>query len=133
MRVVLGFLLAPLVGAITFAGGATLYDHSYADHVQRTNIFTAIAPLMIGGYPVALALGLPAYFLLRNRVKARLITATLVGGLIAGLPWLILCTLLIINSSGPPGWAELMYETTIPAFGCGCVSGSVFWLIAHRG
>ena len=133
MLLFLGFILAPLAGALTFAGGAALYDHIYAVPFQRVNIFTVIAPLMIGGYPVTIVLGVPAYFLLRNRVKDRLVTTTLVGGTIACLPWLVICTLLNFYSSGPSGWAELMYETTIPAFGCGCVSGSVFWLIAHKG
>lgn len=64
MRVVFGFLIAPIAGSLTFAGTAALSDHLYAVPFQRVNIFTLIAPLMIGGYPIDMLLGVPSYLLL---------------------------------------------------------------------
>ena len=133
IRVVFAFLIAPVAGALTFAGASALSDHIYVVPFQRISIFTFTVPLIIGGYPPAVLLGVPAYFLLRNRVKVRLATIMFVGGLIAGIPWFIISTLMILSSTRLSEWAAVNYETTIPAFGCGCVSGFVFWLTVGRG
>ncbi len=57
--------------------------------------------VIFGGYPATVLLGAPAYFMLRQRLRPRLITVTLAGGLIAGAPW---PALMLLSSNPDDAW-----------------------------
>jgi len=44
---------------------------------------------LVGGYPAALVLGLPAFFTLRSGWGQKCIHVTVAGGIIAAAPWLL--------------------------------------------
>jgi hypothetical protein len=88
-----------------------------------------------------LVLGLPAIIVLRNRVKPRLRSALIFGGMIASLPWLVL-GLLPGAEQASLGGAETVIDGQLTWFGfwqvlkfagllflLGVVGGAIFWLI----
>jgi hypothetical protein len=77
-RVGLAFVLAPLAAAIAFSliEDGPLWDVA-----------------LIGAYGPAIVLGVPVYFLLRNRIRMRLVASVIFGGVIAALPWFVLTLL----------------------------------------
>src|SRR5438105_5032475 len=79
-RVVLGFLVAPLIPALLFA--------------HLTDDFALFWSVLLGTYGPALAAGVPAYFFLQNQLRLRVAILMLAGGIIAVLPWL---TLMLLN------------------------------------
>ena len=84
-RVVLAFVLAPLVPAALVAA-TTLFDGS-----PNGGYLTWLALFAVfGAYPATVLFGLPAFFLLRRRLKPRLASVVLVGGLVAAAPWLLI-------------------------------------------
>ncbi|RYC32041.1 hypothetical protein D3273_09915 [Lichenibacterium minor] len=131
MRVFIAFLLAPAAGAALFTAGAAISDHVNAVPYDRGNIFTFVAPLMVGGYPPAIMLGVPAYFIFKKSRRSKLITSALVGSLVASLPWTFISTIVLIGSGRVSEALGVLWETAIPAFFCGCGAGIVFWLVAR--
>src|SRR5262245_36854526 len=95
-RVALGFLVAPLVPAALWALAGVWRGLSLAAYVP-----SVILIALYGAYPVAVLLGVPAYFLLRCQLRPRLITIALAGGLIAAAPWPVLKTL---SSNADQAW-----------------------------
>ena len=130
-RVLLGFLLAPLVPAIVFS-------------LLASGDLSAVSTAVIyGGYPPAIVLGVPAYLLLRNRLSPRVWLAMLAGGIIAALPWVALALLPPAASYAEVGpcvsvidgkrtWCELVESAKFAAivFALGALGGVVFWLCA---
>ncbi|HTO80976.1 MAG TPA: hypothetical protein VMQ73_02025 [Methylomirabilota bacterium] len=98
---------------------------------------------LYGGYPATMLLGIPAYFLLRPRLRPRLITIALCGGIIAAVPWLVV-GLLLPNPSyadidgcrtvvaGHTTWCGYWEDLKFIAFvfGLGTIGGVVFWICA---
>ena len=143
-RVALAFLLAPGAAALLMALAMPAYDGlpSWSERVWRTaEIFS-----VVGAYPTAVVFGIPAYFMLRRHLSARLIGCVIVGFAVAALPW----ALLVMAGSGASeasvngratvvnghttayGWlqnAEFVF--TIGLFGA--LGGFVFWAIAAAG
>jgi len=88
-RVAFGFVAAPLVPAALWMlpelwNGAPLA--SYGSFVMLVAIY--------GAYPATILLGVPAYFVLRRRMRPLLVSLLLAGGLIAAAPWPALMLLL---------------------------------------
>jgi hypothetical protein len=61
-RIVFGFLLAPLIPGILLALGACIHPDGYLD----SEIPFLISMSALLGYPVALALGVPLFFLMKR-------------------------------------------------------------------
>ena len=78
-RVVLGFVLAPLLAAGLFC----ILTGDIDFRLFKLAMF-------VGAYPATIVFGVPAYFLLRGRVRPRLVTLAAVGGVISIIPWLII-------------------------------------------
>ena len=98
---------------------------------------------MVGGYPAGLLLGVPAYLLLRLRLRPWLITAGVAGGVIAVAPWAALLPLLANPSDAWIGRCHTVVNghTTLcgyvedmkfmaMVFGLGMIGGIVFWVCA---
>ena len=115
-----GFLIGPLAGVavITAWFGTELGGGAGAF------VATAIGAAILG-YAQALIFGVPAYLILRRRLRPRLSYAALGGGLAASAPF----ALLTLATEG--GLAEVM-SVAGPPFVAGIASGAVFWLLAFR-
>lgn len=87
-RLALAFLVVPAVAAAAMAMLQPFYAGlpSYWDRVFRTTVIIAI----IGAYPAALVLGIPAYLLFSKRLRSTAFNCAWVGAAIAALPWLFL-------------------------------------------
>ncbi len=142
-RLILGFLIAPLVAALAIAIIQPAYDglDSYSDRIYRTTIAFAV----FGGYPWALLFGIPAYFALRNRARASVLNCALVGAVIASFPWFVLGLLFrpdyaesdsrvtVLNGSRTlAGWFEFGELIAFVAVS-GAFAGAVFWLVVAAG
>ena len=129
-RVLLAFAVAPLAAAILF----TLVEGDSMRMLGSTAI--------IGAYGPAIIFGVPAYFLLRNRVRMRLVASIIVGGLIAALPWFLLtlqpgpdqatlgdCVAVIDGKTTLCGFFQtLLWLGQIALYGA--FGGLVFWICA---
>ena len=96
-----------------------------------------------GAYPAALIFGVPAFLILRRRLKPRVINCVLVGGVVAAAPWL----LLVLFGSNPDyavvgthitvqhglktlwGWIDGL-KMVGWIFGLGLIGGLAFWTAA---
>jgi hypothetical protein len=87
-RLALAFIVAPGAAALVMAILQPLYAGlpDFWDRVFRTALINAV----VGGYPAALILGVPAYLLLRKRLRPTILNCAAVGAVIAALPWLLL-------------------------------------------
>lgn len=142
-RIVAAFLIVPGAAALLMAILMPAYD-GLADPVERIGR-TALGTAVVGAYPTALLLGVPAFFMLRRRFDPTLLNCSLTGAVVAGLPWFILSTLfqpdsasiggratVIDGSLTAYGWlTNLKFVGLIAAFGA--VGGALFWLIAAAG
>lgn len=101
---------------------------------------------VVGAYPTAVVLGLPAYLTLRRHFAAQPFACALAGFVVAALPW----TLLVLAGSGASqasidgratvidghttayGWLQnIEMLLTIGTFGA--IGGLVFWAVAAAG
>ena len=84
-RVALAFLLAPGAAALLMAIAMPMYAGlpSWVERVWRT----AQTLSVFGAYPITVAFGLPAYFMLRRHFAARPFACAIVGFVISALPW----------------------------------------------
>jgi hypothetical protein len=73
-RVLVGFLVAPLCGAVLVA-------FWYAAASTGWSLLLFLIAAAVGGYMVALILGLPAYLILRRLLRPRLIYVVLKAAL----------------------------------------------------
>ena len=132
LRLVLGFVLAPLVPAVVFA----THQRWARPDIDRFSDDVLIA--LVFGYPAVLLLGIPAYLALHRFLRPRLATCALVGGCVAALPWFALSIAILRQ---PPmsrscdaltfhSWCEHLGALTAPAeaFLLGAIGGVVFWL-----
>jgi hypothetical protein len=133
-RVVLGFLLAPLIASALAASAMAVLLAGTPPTLDR--IVVAWAVVFVGAlvyaYPTALMLGGPFYVLLHRRLRPRLIYCLLVGGSIAVVPVLAVA-IALARSRVTPADVFSLAGTFGSLFGLGSVGGLVFWLCAFRG
>jgi len=142
-RVTLAFIAAPSLAAFAIACLWTGYG-GLPDWWER--IYRSTFLYLLFGLPQALLFGVPAYLLLRNRVRATLLNCSLAGATIASLPWLALNLLVrgpdyafsgghITDQNGHKtlaGWLDLATGIGWLAL-AGLFGGLVFWLVAVAG
>lgn len=138
-RLALAFIVVPGAAALLMAILQPLYAglSSYWDRVFGTALVYAV----VGAYPAAIVLGVPAYLLVRNRLRPTIINCAMVGAIVASLPWLVLA---LISSPDYASYGDsVTYENgritvaglfhlfiemgQICIFGAG--AGVLFWLI----
>jgi hypothetical protein len=122
-HVLWAFLTAPMAGAAVLG--------MLSAWTPRGDPSLAILVAMGGaivGYPIAFALGIPAYFLLRRRVRPRLTYPVLVGAIIAAAPFAV-SDLAFGSASANP---SALFSVVGMAFLSGAVGGLAFWLIAIK-
>lgn len=139
-RVVLAFLLAPLIAAFLFACFQPLYAGlpSFPDRILRTTLLY----VLFGGYPATLVLGVPAFLILRERVRPSAWNCAATGAAVASFPWLLLGLVSnpehaysnghVTHQSGAKtwwGWVDLFTFVSETA-ALGALAGLVFWTIA---
>jgi hypothetical protein len=134
--VALGFFVAPLVPAALWALAGVWRGLSWAGYGH-----SVILMALYGAYPAAVLLGLPAYFIFRQRMRPRLISVVLAGGLIAAAPWPVV-ELLVSNPDqawvgecqtvldGKTTWCGYLEGMKFLAlvFGLGAIGGLAFWI-----
>lgn len=131
-RVALAFLLAPLAPPLTLTllllGSGLLFSKV----IDLGFVFAAFVIEL--GFTVAMTivLALPAYFVLRHRVRPRWWTAALLGASIAGLGYLawILGALRWPISPAAPGDLVGPLGASLALAPFGAVGGLAFWAIA---
>jgi hypothetical protein len=142
-RVALAFIAAPGVAALFMAMAFPAYEGlpTFLERVWRTAQVYGV----MGAYPAAIVLGLPAYFIVRRHVSAKPIGCMAVGFVVAALPWALL---VVIGAGGSAsidgqrtvidghttayGWLKnAEFILTIGLFGA--VGGLVFWAVAAAG
>lgn len=144
-RIIAAFLIAPLVAAFVLACYLPAYDG--LPHISDRIIRSTALYCFFGGYPTSLAFGVPAYLLLRRRVKPTWWACALAGGAVAAAPWLFLTLLppgaATFEQTGQHvtvqngvrtlwGWIEgLGFAGEIGALGL--IGGLCFWLVAVAG
>jgi hypothetical protein len=117
---------------------------NWSERVWRTAEIYGV----VGAYPTAVVIGIPAYFLLRRHFAARPLACALVGSVIAALPWALLVlagssaseasvngrATVISGHTTAYGWLQnAEFVLTIGVFGA--IGGLVFWAVAaaaHR-
>ncbi|MFN7619357.1 MAG: hypothetical protein ACK5RN_04410 [bacterium] len=87
-RLALAFIVVPGAAALAMAIQQPLYAGlpDFWDRVFRTALINAV----VGAYPAALVLGVPAYLLFKKRLRPTVLNCAAVGAVIAALPWLLL-------------------------------------------
>lgn len=142
-RVAFAFLVVPALAALSFAFAMPLYAGlpTTTDRVCRS----ALVYGLVGAYPAALLLGVPAYYMLRRHFEPRLISCALAGTVVTALPWLFLTLMsapgqasigdraTVINGSYTAyGW--LMNAQFVGEIGlAGAIGGALFWARAAAG
>lgn len=126
-RIGAAFLLAPLVGSFALALIQPAYDGlPYWDRVARTTYLYAL----LGAYPQTLVFGVPAFFILRPRVKPSALSCGVTGALVAIVPWLLL-NLMMGGLNTPTAGEELPIQEKQPTwFGLVGLLTSLGWLAA---
>ncbi|WP_300579222.1 hypothetical protein [Phenylobacterium sp.] len=136
-RLILAFLIAPLAPS-ALAATWTLFDGvDNGGYLQWLRLFALVA------YPTALVFGAPAYFLLRNRVKPRLVSVALMGGLVAAAPWILLAIFgpapdfassgsrVTVENGSATLWGWIgTFRLVSGVFVLGLIGGLTFWLVA---
>ena len=142
-RVALGLLLAPAAAAFAMACLMPAYDGlpSAAERIWKTAQIYAF----LGAYPATLFFGLPAYFLLRKQFAASLANCSIVGAIVAALPWSIIGLIpsgatyasvggqatMINGARTTYGWL-LAFQSILQIAAFGVLGGVVFWAVAVR-
>lgn len=142
-RLALAFMIVPGAAAFAMAVQQPLYAGlpDFWDRVVRTALINAV----VGAYPAALVLGVPAYLLLRRRLRPTVLNCAAVGAVIAAIPWLLLGLLLSPDYAYSSGhvthqngqitlWGLFdlsVFTGWIGLLGAG--AGVLFWLITVPG
>jgi hypothetical protein len=149
--VVLGILFlvpfACLLATILFHGGRTAWAFAIAPGAT-TALVALVAELcdrdgtgplvlffgLFAAYVPTLLFGLPAYIVLRNRIKLTLIACSAVGAAVAGLPWVLAFTGFAVLQRSI-GFIPIQSALTVFVALFGGIGGVIFWLIAapHSG
>ncbi len=98
--------------------------------------------VVFGAYPITILFGVPAYLVLKRRVRLKFLTICLVGGVIAAAPWLLLTLFTnpdyamigdrVTVQNGHKtwfGWIEIL-RFLGECFIFGAIGGAVFWALA---
>ena len=141
-RLVLGFLLAPLVPAAAWAFALSGLSFDWTSIMGAAAFLYFVA---VPAYATAALIGVPVYLLLRRRLRPRLATVAALGGLIALAPWLVLY---LVSGPLPVDYARIGscitvvdgvrtwcgYLEYVKLFGflflLGALGGLTFWLAA---
>ena len=133
-RTALAYLVAPLwVPAAT----AIYALHMFPYPEQHHWIYVTIIIGAVFGYAGTLALGMPAFFVLRARSHTALWTAVVLGFGIGGLTWLVFTVLFVLSlgnsftfilheAANPTSWLPLL-----PTGVLGSIVGATWWLVAR--
>lgn len=140
-RVAFGFLMAPLVPAALWLLPGFWHGTLITSFGSQLILVTTYGP-----YPAVVLLGVPAYFLLRRRLRPRLLTLASAGGIIAVAPWAAMLPMLSNPSDGWIGSCHTVIggQATLCGylegvkfmalvFGLGTIGGIVFWICAIWG
>ena len=121
-RIATAFLVVPIAMAFMVACiQPVAHGVGLLENIARTTVIYAL----FGTYPVTLALAVPAYLLVRNRLRPTLFNCAGIGGMVAAVP-----TLLLIVFRP----AEIAQSAILAgAIGIGLLAGAAFWLIAAAG
>lgn len=139
-RVIAAFLIAPAVAAFVLAWTSPLFG-GVTDKAER--LVSSFRLYALGGaYPTTLLFGLPAYLLLRGRVRPTVLSCAIAGAAVAAAPWLLLTVLGAPEQASLNGyvtavdgrrtaWGWLMEARFIAEIGSmGAIGGVVFWIVA---
>ena len=142
-RLAIAFVIVPAVAALAMAIQQPLYAGlpDFWDRVFRTAVVNAV----VGAYPAALVLGVPAYLVFRKRLRPTVLNCSVVGAAVAALPWLLLGLISspdyaysnghVTHQNGHLtlwGLVDLaIFTGWIGLFGAG--AGVLFWLITVPG
>ncbi len=119
-RVVSAFLLAPLITAFALACAQPPYLGGLPAVLKATVVFA-----LIGGYPAAILLGVPAFLILRRIARPSALNCAATGACVATLPWLALA---LVTGFWREAINFLAFLGIIAT--AGAVGGVVFWVIA---
>ena len=134
-RIMAAFLIAPIIPAALYAALlAGPWGPTYLGALKMVAVF--------GAYPAAILFGVPAYLVLKRRVKPSFLSLCLVGGAVAATPWLLLAVLsnhdyATINNRVTVqnghrtwfGWIET-FKLVGQCFVLGTVGGAGVWMVA---
>lgn len=136
-------MIAPSVGAALMALCAPLYAGlpTTAERLAASAKIYAV----VGAYPPALLLGIPAYLMLRRHFAPRPLSCAIVGGGVAAIPWLFLVFASRPTTASIGGWSTVI-DGQYTAYGwltnaalvgvialVGAAAGLAFWAIAAAG
>lgn len=140
-RVVPAFVLAPAAPAFLYAI-QTLFDGLPNGSYMKT----AMTFLVVGGYLPTLLFGVPLLLALKGRVRPRLATVAVCGGLVAMMPWLFLSLFVPPGFGASTGGHETIIDGRYTLWGIlelgslfgglfllGALGGAAFWLVAVAG
>ncbi|MGO4570949.1 hypothetical protein [Microvirga sp. 2TAF3] len=119
IRAAAGFALAPMVGVAGFGLISEGYRFIEDLLIGRSTIVSII---VIVAYVQAALLGLPAYFLLKDRVRPTILNAALAGIIVASLPWVTLS----VGSFQLTASIQVITHTAL----AGLLAGIAFWICA---
>jgi hypothetical protein len=139
-RLLLGFIAGP-AAALALSLISPLSPEAVGP-LRRTIETTVIVLMFV--YPITLVTAVPAYLVLRSRLRPSLLNCALVGGGVAVLPWLLL-SLITPNEAWTgkvvtvhnhvrtaAGWLELL-QNLGPIASLGALAGFVFWCAVTLG
>lgn len=123
-RVVIGFLVAPLVPCVLAATVASLRHGVVLAIPFATLLYAAFA------YPVAFLLGIPAYVLMSRLGSLTVLRVTLAGSVLGSISGAVL--LVVLGADGMPAFTSGMYITAMIFAVWGAIAAWVFWWVALR-
>jgi hypothetical protein len=117
MRIIIGFIVTPIVFSVAFAIGEYLFVMVYSEH-ELTLIEWLLGGILLAApfsYIVMLVVGVPAFFIFRKFGWLRLWIVALTGAITSAMigVFLFRTTLLSLHSVI-----------------CGLLAGVIFWIIA---
>jgi hypothetical protein len=139
-RLAVAFALAPVVPALAFAMLFPMYEGLPDLWVRVVNTLPAV--LIVGGYIPGLVLGVPAFLFLRKYVAFNLLNCTVVGAVVAALPWALLVLFPVAQEASLDGsmtvadghltWFGLLTGAALVALVTpfGALGGVAFWFTA---
>ena len=142
-RVFWAFILAPAVGAFALACYEPLY--SGLPHLVDRIFQTFYVYLVVGAYPPTLIFGLPAYLILRRRIRPTALNCAIAGAIVAALPWILIGLLSLPDYATEDGhitnenghltlWGLYdLAKLAGPIALIGSFTGVVFWAAAAAG
>ncbi len=126
-RVAAAFIAAPLFASLLTGAGLATFTGGAMGPWLPMAFGIAVVALMVAA-PLTVVLGIPAYLLLRRRVKARLTGSALTGAAIAATPWLAVVLAGAASGSLAEPWTILWPLGLLIVVGA--ASGALFWWIA---